>query len=67
MLEYRGRGLSWVPLGLGTADLPAFMQALREIDFNGIVCVGLPAGCEKINRFESARISRCYLRSAFGL
>lgn len=66
-LAYRGRGLSWVPLGLGTANLPAFMQALRDIHFDGVVCVGLPIGCERINRFESARISRLYLRNAFGL
>lgn len=66
-LSWRGRGMSWVPLGLGTLDLPGFFKALREIEFDGIVCAGLPAGCEKINHFESARLSRLYLRSAQGL
>lgn len=66
-LSWRGRGLSWVPLGLGTLDIPGFFEALREIGFDGIVCAGLPAGCEKINHFESARLSRLYLRSAQGL
>lgn len=63
----RGRGMSWVPLGFGTANLPEFRRALLDIGFDGIVCAGLPVGCETINRFESARLSRQYLRSAFGL
>ncbi len=66
-LLWRGRGMSWVPLGLGALNLPRFFEALRGIGFDGIVCAGLPAGCEKINRFESARLSRLYLRSAQGL
>ena len=66
-LSWRGRGMSWVPLGLGTLDLPGFFEALRGIEFDGIVCAGLPAGCEKIIHFESARLSRQYLRSAQGL
>ena len=66
-LSWRGRGLSWVPLGRGTLDLPGFFEALREIEFDGIVCAGLPAGCEEINHFESARLSRLYLRNAQGL
>jgi len=61
-LAYRGRGMSWVPLGLGTLHLSQFVQTLRDIGFNGVVCAGLPLGCERINRFESARIARQYLR-----
>lgn len=66
-LSWRGRGLSWVPLGHGILNFSEFFAALREIGFEGIVCAGLPAGCEKINRFESARLSRIYMRSALGL
>lgn len=66
-LAWRGRGQSWVPLGHGTLNIPGFFSALRAIGFDGVVCAGLPAGCEKINRFESARLSRIYLRSALGL
>lgn len=61
-LAYRGRGQSWVPLGMGTVHLSAFMNTLKEVGFDGVVCAGLPTGCERINRFESARISRQYLR-----
>ena len=65
--ENRGRGMSWVPLGLGTANLPGFFEALRDIGFDGVVCAGLPLGCERINRFESARLSRIYLKSMIGV
>lgn len=65
-LSGRGRGLSWVPLGLGTVDLQGFLKALREIGYQGVVCAGLPMGCEWINRFESARIAREYLRVGGG-
>ncbi len=66
-LSGRGRGRSWVPLGLGTVDLQGFVRALREIGYQGVVCAGLPAGCEWINRFESARIARDYLRWGCGI
>ena len=66
-LAWRGRGLSWVPLGHGVLNFSAFFDALDGIGFEGIVCAGLPAGCERINRFESARLSRIYMRSALGL
>lgn len=65
-LAWRGRGLSWVPLGLGTVDLQGFLGALREVGYDGVVCAGLPVGCEWINRFESARIAREYLRVGGG-
>ncbi len=61
-LAWRGRGMSWVPLGLGTVDLQGFIAGLREIGFRGVICAGLPVGCEWINTFESARLSREYLR-----
>jgi inosose dehydratase len=63
----RGRGKNWVPLGMGTVNLPLFMKTLGDINYQGVVCVGLPTGCERINRFESARISRNYLWQTFGL
>lgn len=63
---WRGRGQSWVPLGLGTVDLQGFLKTLREIQYSGVVCAGLPMGCEWINTFESARIAREYLRVAGG-
>lgn len=65
-LSWRGRGQSWVPLGLGTVDLQGFLKALRDVGYNGVVCAGLPMGCEWINRFESARIAREYLRVGGG-
>lgn len=63
---WRGRGQSWVPLGLGNVDLQGFLKTLREIQYDGVVCAGLPMGCEWINRFESARIAREYLRVGGG-
>ena len=65
-LAWRGRGQSWVPLGLGTVDLQGFLKALRDVGYDGVVCAGLPVGCEWINRFESARIAREYLRVGGG-
>ena len=54
--------LSFVPLGFGTVNVKGYLRELQARNYQGVVCVGMPPPCPKINNYESAAISRTYLR-----
>ena len=51
------------PLGLGLIDFPHFVGALKDVGYDGILCVELDR--TKHGNFEGAQYSRNYLRAAF--
>jgi inosose dehydratase len=63
--EGREKMATFRALGLGTVNFPAVKATLEEIDFDGVLCVELdrPAICN----YNSAEISRIYIRNALGL
>jgi len=64
-LEGWGKMGSFRALGLGTVNFPACKAALEELDYDGVICVELdnPA----VSNYNSAEISRKYIRNALGL
>ena len=54
--------VSFVPLGFGTVNVKGVLRLLEEKGFDGYACVGMPPPCAKINDYESAAISKAYLR-----
>ncbi len=54
--------LSFVPLGFGTVNVKGYLKALQAHGYEGYVCVGMPPPCAEINDYESAAISRAYLK-----
>lgn len=56
---------SFRALGLGTVNFPAVKAALEEVGYDGVLCVELdnPAICN----YNSAEISRKYIKNALGL
>jgi len=53
---------AFVPLGFGTVNVKGYLRYLEAQGYEGVVCVGMPPPCAKINDYESAAISRTYLR-----
>lgn len=53
---------SFVPLGFGTVNVKGYLKALQSHGYEGIACVGMPPPCAEINDYESAAISRTYLK-----
>lgn len=54
--------LSFVPLGFGTVNVKGYLKELQSRGYEGIACVGMPPPCAEINDYESAAISRLYLK-----
>ena len=54
--------LSFVPLGFGTVNVKGYLKALQSHGYEGVACVGMPPPCAEINDYESAAISRTYLK-----
>ncbi len=53
---------SFVPLGFGTVNVKGYIKELQAHGYEGFACVGMPPPCAEINDYESAAISRAYLR-----
>lgn len=54
--------LSFVPLGFGTVNVKGYIRELQAHGYEGFACVGMPPPCAEINDYESAAISRTYLK-----
>lgn len=53
---------SFVPLGFGTVNVKGYLKVLQAHGYEGFACVGMPPPCAEINDYESAAISRMYLK-----
>ncbi|MDR1703579.1 MAG: sugar phosphate isomerase/epimerase [Clostridiales bacterium] len=56
---------SFRALGLGTVNFPAVRAALNEIGYDGVLCVELD--CPALSNYNSAEISRHYIKNALGM
>lgn len=63
--EGREKMATFRALGMGTVNFPAVKAALEEVGYDGVLCVELdrPAICN----YNSAEISRIYIKNALGL
>ena len=63
--EGREKMATFRALGLGTVNFPAVKAALEEVGYDGVLCVELDRPA--IGNYNSAEISRIYIRNALGL
>lgn len=63
--EGREKMASFRALGHGNVDFPAVVNALKEVGYDGVLCVELDR--PEICNFHSAEISRIYIRDVLGM